>query len=298
MGTLKKASLFPPKLQEKVVNLVKGHSSLVKLSARDAIKFNGNDVFTFNFDNEASIVGESEAKVHGGITIAPVQMKPFKVEYGARVTAEFMNAAEEDRINLLQEFSDGFAKAVARALDIAAIHGLNPRTGNASTVIGNNNLDYMIPAASKISDQGSGDYAYSSLDEAIAAVQDQGYDVTGIATNATFKSALSRAVSAQGVALLPELKLGNTPEQLAGRPYDCNSTISFGTEVEAIVGDFKNYFKWGVAKNATIEVIPYGDPDNSGYDLAGHNEVYVRGEMYIGYGIFDAKAFAEVGNFQ
>ena len=41
-------------------------------------------------------------------------------------------------------------------------------------------------------------------------------------------------------------------------------------------------------------MIEYGDPDNSGYDLKGHNQVYLRGEAYIGWGILDKDAFALV----
>ena len=44
-----------------------------------------------------------------------------------------------------------------------------------------------------------------------------------------------------------------------------------------------------------IEVIEYGNPDNSDAgDLKGHNQVYLRGEAYIGWGIPDKDAFGLV----
>ena len=53
-------------------------------------------------------------------------------------------------------------------------------------------------------------------------------------------------------------------------------------------------FKWGYAKDVFFKVIEAGDPDNSGQDLAGHNQVYLRCEAYIGWGILDPDSFAIV----
>ena len=38
----------------------------------------------------------------------------------------------------------------------------------------------------------------------------------------------------------------------------------------------------------------YGDPDNTGKDLKGYNQVYLRLEAYIGWGILDPDAFARI----
>ena len=43
-------------------------------------------------------------------------------------------------------------------------------------------------------------------------------------------------------------------------------------------------------------MIPYGDPDNTGVDLKGSNQVYLRAEVYLGWGILDPKSFARVKN--
>ena len=41
-------------------------------------------------------------------------------------------------------------------------------------------------------------------------------------------------------------------------------------------------------------VIPYGDPDQTGKDLKAYNQVYLRAETYIGWGILDPSAFAKI----
>ena len=62
----------------------------------------------------------------------------------------------------------------------------------------------------------------------------------------------------------------------------------------AIVGDFSNAFKWGFSKEIPLEIIKYGDPDNTGKDLKGYNQVYIRAEVYLGWGILVPEYFARV----
>ena len=52
--------------------------------------------------------------------------------------------------------------------------------------------------------------------------------------------------------------------------------------------------KWGYSKDIPLKVIEYGDPDNSGKDLQGYNQVYIRAEVFMGWGILDANSFTRV----
>ena len=84
-------------------------------------------------------------------------------------------------------------------------------------------------------------------------------------------------------------------EKLAMRlQADINTTVGVGGMDLAMTGDFANMFKWGYAKEIPLEVIQYGDPDNSGQDLKGYNQVYLRSETYLGWSIMDASSFARV----
>ena len=107
---------------------------------------------------------------------------------------------------------------------------------------------------------------------------------------------LAKLESKTGGKLYPELSWGGQPKTLNGLSASVNSTVSFGesTKDMAIVGNFTDYFKWGFAKDITMEVIPYGDPDNTKKDLKGYGQVYVRAQAYIGWAIMDGKAFARV----
>jgi len=150
------------------VRTVGGNSSLVRLSEQEPNPVNGQKEFTFEMDSEIDVVAESGKKPHGGISLAPRTIVPIKIEYGARVSDEFMTVDKEERIGILKTFNDGFAKRVARGLDLMAFHGVNPRTGEASSVIGDNNFDNLVSQDVQAYDL---DKPNSNVEDAIAAVE-------------------------------------------------------------------------------------------------------------------------------
>ncbi|MBQ1292673.1 MAG: phage major capsid protein [Clostridiales bacterium] len=292
-NVLTKGTLFPTELTNQLFSKVRGKSSLARLAASEPIPFNGQTAFVFDFDNEVNLVGENAAKANGGATIAPVSMNPVKVEYGMRISDEFRYAAEEVQLQYLTAFADGFAKKVARGLDIMAMHGLNPRTGLKADVLTNKNFDDLVSQTVAYDATEAAD----NVSAAINLITSQEHEVTGMAMSPTFKSALANLKKGQTSyePLFPELGWGNEVEVLNGLPVSSNSTVSFGGNADrAIVGNYADFFKWGFARELPIEIIEYGDPDNTGVDLKGHNQVYVRGEAYIGWGIILPETFARI----
>jgi phage capsid family len=283
-------SYFDAELVADLISKVKGKSSLAILSAQDAIPFNGMKEMIFTMDNEIDIVAENGKKSEGGISIEPLTIVPIKFEYGARVSDEFMYASEEAQIDILTGFNEGFARKVAKGLDLAAFHGINPRTKTASTVVGNNHFDAKVTQKVVYAAANADD----NLEAAIALVDGSDGDVTGIALSKVFGSAMAK-IKANGIKQYPEFAFGANPGVFAGRPIDINSTVNGATVKDhAIVGDFQNAFKWGFSKEIPMEIIQYGDPDNSGKDLKGYNQVYIRAEVYIGWGILVPEYFARV----
>ena len=295
MATLEKGTLFNEQLVGDLINKVKGHSSLAKLAPQIPVAFNGNKEFTFSMDKEVDVVAESGAKSHGGVTVAPVTIVPIKIEYGARVSDEFMYAAEEEKINILKAFNEGFAKKAARGLDLMALHGVNPRSGALSTVIGNNHFDYVVTQTVPYSTANPTPDA--NIETAVAQIQDAGYGVTGLIMAPSFASALA-AEKVNNVKLYPELAWGANPDTINGLRSDINKTVSdmSNDAGRAYIGDFANAFKWGYAKQIPFEVIQFGNPDNDATagDLKGHNQVYLRCELYLGWGILDGNAFSRI----
>lgn len=285
---------FPAELVSEMFNKVNGRSALAKLSAQKAIPFNGETVFTFSAAGEAAIVGEGENKPAGDVTIGQVTIRPVKFVYQHRVSNEFIYNAES-KLNYLQVFTDGFASKIARGIDIAAMHGVNPADLSDASFKALNSFDGLVTGNTVTYDAATVD---DNIDAAVQMVVASGGAVNGVALSPAAGAALA-AIKVNGVAQYPEFRFGGNPDAFYGMGSDVNSTVSVkgsagGSETDhAIVGDFQNAFRWGYAKDIPLEVIEYGDPDGQG-DLKRTNEVVLRAEAFIGWGILDAESFARV----
>lgn len=292
MGTITNTgTTFKPELVKDLFNKVKGHSTLAKLSASEPMPFSGIDVMTFSMDGEAAIVGEGAQKPAGEAAKGSVTIKPIKFVYQHRVTEEFLKMSDEKQLPILQAFNDGFSKKIARGFDIAAFHGVNPATNTASDIVGSNCFDSAITNTVTYNSSTPDD----NIDSAVSPIQLAEKDVTGIAMAPAFGSALGAMKMADSHApMYPEFRFGANPGSFGSMKADINSTVSFGSSLDrAIVGDFANAFRWGYAQSVTFEIIPYGDPDGQG-DLKRTNEIVLRAECYVGWGILDAASFARV----
>lgn len=293
MATIAKASLFPVELESELFNKVKGHSSLARMSASEAVPFVGKDIFTFAFSNHLSVVGEGASKPAGDGVVTPVTMKPIKVVYQERVNDEFVYAAEERQIEYLKAFEEGFARELGRGLDIMALHGFDPKTNTAaSTVIGNNHFDYVITSGNTVTYVAAN--ADTVIDDAVSKVEAAEYEANGVIIAPAVRSDIAKLTGSGKVRAYPEFAFGGAPDKLGSMTLDVNATVSVnGGDNRAYVGDFQNAFRWGIAKEIPLKVIEYGNPDGQG-DLQAQNQIVLRAEAYIGWAILDAAAFAKV----
>jgi HK97 family phage major capsid protein len=285
-----KALNLPKELVTDIFSKVKGHSALANLCGQTPIPFRGTDVMVFSMDGEAELVGEGGEKSPGDASFTPVTISPVKFVYQHRITDEFVRMSDEARLPYLTSFGEGFAAKMARALDISGFHGLNPKTGAEAESIAGKSFDKLVTQTVTYNAAAPDD----NLDEAIAKVQAKDGTVTGIAMAPTFGAAMSK-VKANGVVQYPEFRFGGNPVSFSGMGVDINNTVNFGATPAdlAVVGDFRNAFRWGYAANIPLEVIEYGDPDGQG-DLKRKNQVVLRAEAYIGWGILDAASFARI----
>lgn len=296
MATIMAGTSFPTELVREMFNNVGGHSSVARLSDAKPMPFNGETVMVFNNTGEASLVAEGAAKPAGNASVDPVIIRPQKFVYQQRVSDEFVKNAES-KLNYLQTFADGFARVIARGLDIASIHGIDPASKADVPALANNNIDDLVASGSIITyDATSPD---ANIDAAVAAIQALGASVSGIAMSPAFSAALA-SLKVNGVPQFPEYRFGQNPDALYGLRSDVNTTVNYtgsasGAPTDyAIIGDFARAFRWGYSVNVPLEVIEYGDPDGAGHDLKQYNEVLLRAEAFIGWGILDANAFAVV----
>lgn len=288
-------AIFPPELVTEMFNAVRGHSALARLCTAKPMPFAGTKEMVFTMDGEAEIVGEGAQKSPNDAGFNPVTIVPVKFVYQHRVTDEFKYMSEEAQLPYLQAFADGFAKKIARGLDIAAMHGINPISGAASTVVGTNHFDAKVSQTATYTAGTS--VADDVLDTAIQTILGNERDVNGVAMSALFGQYMA-AVKVNGVVQYPEFRFGGKPAAFAGMGVDVNTTVnkklSAATSRDlAIVGDFANAFRWGYAKNIPLEIIEFGDPDGQG-DLKRQNQIELRSEAYIGWGILDGASFCRI----
>ena len=293
MTSQKAGTLFNSELVTEIMTKVQGYSVLAKLSSQSAIPFNGTEQFIFNLEGNAQIVGEGEQKKAGESNLTSKVIKPMKFIYQARITDEFKYASEEKKIKYLQAYADGFAKKIAVAFDIAAIHGLEPKSMTDASFRDTNSFDGVITDNVVVFSAAIDE----NIDTAVQAIVAKGADVTGIALSPLAGQSLAK-LKVNGVVQYPEFRFGQNPNSFYGMESDIskNLVVTGGTAKadHVLVGDFRNMFKWGYAENIPMEIIEFGDPDGAGRDLKAYNEICLRSEAFIGWGILDEDAFARV----
>ncbi len=262
------------------------------------IMVGSTDFFTFTGTPKAELVGEGANKSSMDGTPAKKTSKTYKVQLTYRFSDEVRYADEEYRLRLMEALAGNIATGVSRAVDLVAIHGINPLTGSVAASV----ADY-------IAKNGNGTVINSTtatpevdLDAAAAALQGHGYTATGIALDPVYAGKLARAKKSNGDRVFPELGLGFNIDRIAGIDAAVSNTVSataetgVATGLGGIMADW-NAFKWGIARNVPLHMIEYGDPDGAG-DLQRTNEIAIRAEVVFGFAILDDKAFALIKQAQ
>lgn len=257
------------------------------------IKVGSTDHFTFTGTPKAELVGEGANKSSNDGTPTKVTAKTYKVQVTYRFSQELMWADEDYQAGIVDNLVANVATALSRALDLIAIHGVNPKTGEISSSVAN----YFEKAGNGVSRVVSTNDPQTDIETAASDLQEAGYIATGIAFDPVFAGQLAREKDGENRPLYPELGLGFGFENFQGLQAAASDTVSGRQELEsdeanlqAIMGDW-NAFQWGVAREVPLETIEYGDPDGLG-DLKRTNEIAIRAEAVLGYAIFDGAAFS------
>lgn len=257
------------------------------------IKVGSTDHFTFTATPKAQLVGESASKVSMDGTPGKATVKTYKVQITYRFSNEVKWADEDYQAGIVEGLVANVATALSRALDLVAIHGINPITGEISGNVSN----YFDKAGNGVARVVATGNVQADLETAASDLQEAGYIATGIALDPVYAGELARKRDNDNRPLYPELGLGFGFESFQGLSAASSDTVSGRQELEpsevsimAILGDWRA-FKWGVARDVPLEMIEYGDPDGAG-DLKQTNEVAIRAEAVFGFAIFDGSAFS------
>lgn len=271
-----------------IVNKAADASTIAALSPSTPMLFRNQDYMVFNPSAEAEVVEEGAQKGAYEASISPVTAKRVKLQTTTRVTSELEWADEDNRTQIIESIVADQAAAFARALDYVVYHAINPKSGEAL----GDGYTALSGTATQVTSTGD---AVEDIDAIVDAIADT-YDVNGIALSKTFAAQLRKVrVPSTGLRLYPEIPINLQAGTIEGIKAATSGTVSgalakASTKVLAFAGDF-SVIKWGLVRDMTAQVIPYGDPDGAG-DLQRTNQIAYRTEGVYGFAVLDPKAIA------
>lgn len=277
---------LPASVVASMVAKAKDTSVVAALSTPIPQIFADSKHMLFTDSAEAEVVAEGAKKSAYETSLKFVEGKRVKLVTTTRVTDELKWADEDCRLQIVEAIQADQVAALGRALDYVILHAVNPKTGSA--------LDGYQPLVSQASSVTATEDEVANID----AMTDEliEYSVNGLAVSREFASALRKLrVPATGQRLYPEVPLSLDVADIDGIRAVASGTVNGRkcteqTKVRAIMGDW-DAIKWGMVRDATAELIEYGDPDNTGVDLKGSNMIAYRTESMFSYAVLDPKAF-------
>ena len=279
---------LPKEVVASIATKTKDDSVIAKLSPSEPQLFADKEYLVFNGASEAEIVSEGAKKGSYEQDLSTVAAKRHKLVTTTRVADELKWADEDDRLEIISKIQEDQSKAIGRALDYIVFHAFNPKP--KTPIDGATGL-----ATSGVQVTSSGK-PVNDIDLLADAVVDE-YDINGVALSKTWASMLRKErVAATGQRLFPEIPLNLNAGYLDSIPAATSGTVNGRlitpeTGVLAIMGDF-NMIRWGLVRDVYSEIIEYGDPDSTGMDLKGYNQIAYRTECVLTTAVVDPHAFA------
>ena len=278
---------LPKSVVTTVLNKVKDASTIAALSPSTPQKFADSTYLVFNPTAEAEVIAEGAKKSGSDISTNPVVAKRVKVVTTTRVSDELKWADEDNQLEIVSNIIADQTAAIGRALDYVVYHAVNPKTGLA--------LDGYTALTAGANAVTATDNPSADIDSMTDAVLD--YDINGFAMSRKLAADLRKLrVPATGMRLYPEIPLSLNVGNIDCIPAAASGTVNgrlakTDTKVLGILGNF-SAIKWGMVRDMTSEIIEFGDPDNTGNDLKGYNQVAYRTEAVLAYAVLDPKAFS------
>ncbi|RYQ39380.1 head protein [Bifidobacterium pseudolongum subsp. globosum] len=281
--------LLPKEVATVITKKAKDTSTIAALSPSEPQLFLDKDYMVFSGNAEAEVIAEGAQKSSYEETLSPVVGKRFKVQTTTRVTDELKYADDDARLEIISKIQADQAAALGRVLDYVIYHAFDPK--KKTTLTGYSKLSETAAQVTATDDR------VADIDALVEAVNDE-YDINGIAMSKTMTNELRRIrIKDTMQRLYPEIPLNLQVGSLEGIPASTSGTVNgrliteTPTNVLAFLGDF-SLIKWGMVRDIWSEIIEYGDPDGSGKDLKGYNQIAYRTEAVYSYAVLDPKGIA------
>lgn len=280
--------LLPKEVATVITKRAKDTSTIAALSPSEPQLFLDKEYMVFTGNSEAEVVAEGAQKSSYEETLTPVVGKRFKVQTTTRLSNELQWADDDAKLEIISKIQADQAAAMGRVLDYVVYHAFDPK--KKTTLEGFNALAKSAVSVTATDDR------VADIDSLAEVVSDE-YDINGIALSKTMANELRKIrVPSTGQRFYPEIPINLQVGNLDGIPAATSGTVNGRlitptTGILAFLGDFR-LIKWGMVRDIWSEIIEYGDPDNTGKDLKGVNQIAYRTEAMYSYAILDPKGIA------
>lgn len=288
--------VLPTSITEGIYLGAEKRSAILAVSPAKPQRFGNMTNMTLTTRPKAQIVGAAAAKGESGGVLTPVQSAPIKAHATIRVEQELQWADEDVQLGALRDLGLALEQALAEQIDLAVIHRVSALEGAVVAAIPAG----LVTTGSEVEMnlKTAGTNAGTYLGQAAGTVMGAGFVPNGAVMDGTFAYQVASATDSSGRPIDANFPLNGVIDNYRGlrvgvTPSVSGTNVMADSKLRAIVGDF-DALRVGLMRNIGVTVIPYGDPDNTGRDLAGHNEVALRGEIVFSFAILNGSAFARV----
>lgn len=280
--------LLPKEVATVITKRAKDTSTIAALSPSEPQLFLDKDYMVFTGNSEAEVVAEGAQKSSYEETLTPGRRQTLQ---GADHDPRQQRAPVGRRRRQTgdhQQDSGRSGRSDGRVLDYVIYHAFDPK--KKTTLEGFNALAKSAVGVTATDDR------VADIDSLAEVVSDE-YDINGIALSKTMANELRKIrVPSTGQRFYPEIPINLQVGSLDGIPAATSGTVNGrlitpATGILAFLGDFR-LIKWGMVRDIWSEIIEYGDPDNTGKDLKGVNQIAYRTEAMYSYAILDPKGIA------
>ena len=280
--------LLPKEVATVITKRAKDTSTIAALSPSEPQLFLDKDYMVFTGNSEAEVVAEGRAEVQLRGNPRPGRRQALQGADHHPPQQRAPVADDDAKLEIISKIQADQAAAMGRVLDYVVYHAFDPKkktTLEASTRSPKSAVS--VPAT---------DDRIADIDSLAEAVSDE-YDINGIALSKTMANELRKIrVPSTGQRFYPEIPINLQVGNLDGIPAATSGTVNGrlitpATGILAFLGDFR-LIKWGMVRDIWSEIIEYGDPDNTGKDLKGVNQIAYRTEAMYSYAILDPKGIA------
>lgn len=276
----------PTPQANEIIKMVTRGSSVLRMSKVEPMTSDKKKFNVLTDGPGAYWVGEGERIQTSGAQWIHPTIEAKKLAVIIPVTKEKL---DDSTINVFSELQPEIAEAFYKAIDAACLFGINsPFTTNIMKAVEDNKM--------LVVDNTNLDIAMS---DAMALVEENGYDPTGFIGRVGVKNMLRKLRDANGA---PAYVNGTTGTELYGQPIEFVRNGAWdNTKADIVTGEFK-YSIVGMRSGISYEILKEAtlqgtlDSDGKPLSLAEQDMVAIKATMRLGYLVVKDDAFSAYKN--